>query len=483
MKGKTMFAKIFGINVLSMLVCIIIFGSTQMVLVTNYLTKQNEEYLSKNIETVVSMINDNMPTEIIGNVVNGFSSATGSYIMVIDNRGRAIIKSKNNDLVNNMPMYIDKAYTKTVLSGERNSMIGTMGNLFSETMFTLQMPIVGKDGNVFGAVSVSRPIPEHQKVKYDLFKILLMSMVIIMATSLALSYFLAKRFSVPMKNISNSTKEFAKGNFAVRVDNKTENSNILEIAELAQAFNNMVCELEKAEEIKSTFISDVSHELRTPMTTIGGFVSGILDKTIPPERQSEYLKIVHSEINRLSRLVNTFLDITRLQSDKMTMNKTNFDINELIRIGIISLESRIEEKKIDVEVELEEESCFAYADKDSIARVITNLLDNAVKFTNAGGKITVSVSTRQHEVIVSVKNTGRGISSEQIDMIFNRFYKEDKARSENKNGTGIGLYLVKNILLAHGKDIAVKSNKGEYAEFIFRLDKGKNKNINNTSQN
>ena len=276
-----------------------------------------------------------------------------------------------------------------------------------------------------------------------------------------------------MKNITHTTREFAKGNFAARVAPYTERSEILEISELAEAFNSMAADLEKAEEIKNAFVSDVSHELRTPMTTIGGFVSGILDGTIPADRQEEYLTIVRDEISRLSRLVNTFLDITRLQSDKTIINMTNFDITELIRIAIIGLEQKIEAKNINVELSLEEENCYAYADRDSITRVITNLIDNAVKFTNPDGNITISVTTRQRDIFISVRNTGNGIPKEQLGMIFQRFYKTDKSRSENREGTGIGLYLVKNILNAHGRDITVDSREGEYTEFVFSLAKGK----------
>lgn len=470
-----MFSRILSINIVSMLACIVVLGSMQMVLLTNYITKQSEDYLSKNAETIVKLISGNMPVDTLNGIVNGFSGVTGSYILVMDKNGRVMSGTANSSLTyDGTPLYIDKEYTRTVLSGQKNVMIGTMGRLFRETMFTLQIPVMSSDGEaVVGAVSVSRPIPEHQKIKYDMFRTLFTLMIFVAATVFALSYILAKRFSVPMHNMSETTREFAKGNFAARTDESAVNSNIYEIAELAEAFNVMAADLEKAEEIKNSFISDVSHELRTPMTTIKGFVGGILDDTIPEDKQKEYLKIVYDEISRLSRLVNTFLDITRLQSDKMTLNKINFDINEVIRLCIIKLDNKIEKRAINVELNFETESCFVFADKDSITRVLTNLLDNAAKFTDEGGKITVSVGFLQHDVTVSVKNSGCGISEENQAMIFNRFYKADKSRSENKEGTGIGLYLVKNILRAHGKDISVSSVEGEYAEFMFRLERGK----------
>ncbi len=478
MNRQSMFSRIFTINIISVLLCILVLGSTETVLMTNYITRQSEDYLSKNAETIRSMIQGNISTEGLSNLINGFARAMGCYIIVFDAQSRVIACSTQSHLVRKPPVFLNGDSTRAVLSGHQNSTIGTLGGIFDETMFTLQMPIKDNAGATVGAVSMSRPIPEHQKMKYDLIKMLLFSSVVIIIFLLILTYFMASKISVPIRRISESTKEFAKGNFSVRVEEDADEATVYEIAELAEAFNNMAAELEKSEEIKNAFISDVSHELRTPMTTIGGFVSGMLDDTIPQEKQKEYLKIVYDEVNRLSRLVNSFLDITRLRSDKMDLKMTSFDINELIRIVIIGLESKLEERKIEVELNLDTESCYVFGDRDCIMRVVTNLLDNAVKFTYDGGNITVTVTQLQHEVKISIRNTGCGISEDQKQMIFQRFYKADKSRSLNKGGTGIGLYLVKNILSAHGKNITVESVEGQYAEFIFTLDKGKHRRRN-----
>lgn len=473
MKTRSMFSKILTINIVSMIVTIIILGSTQMILMTNYVAKYNEDYLKSHAETIANMLNGTIPIDALNSTVHGFARATGSCIFVFDKKGNVISNSGRSDFIDVVPKYISEEYTKVVLSGQRYSAIGTMGNLFKETMFTLQIPVIGESGEVLGAVSLSRPIPEHQKMKNDLLRILFISILIIAALSIMMSYLLAKNVSVPIKDIRDTTKKFAKGDFSERVGKHAENSRISEISELAEAFNNMATELEKAEEIKNSFISDVSHELRTPMTTISGFIAGILDDTIPPEQQSEYLKIVYDETNRLSRLVNTFLDITRLQSDKMVLKRSNFDINELIRIAVIGVEGRLEEKKIDALLDFESEKCYVNADKDSIIRVVTNLIDNAVKFTDIGGKITVTTYKKQRSVYIKVRNTGCGISKEQLPFIFERFYKTDRSRSINKEGTGIGLYLAKNIITAHGRQIKAESVEGEYAEFVFSLDDGK----------
>lgn len=222
-----------------------------------------------------------------------------------------------------------------------------------------------------------------------------------------------------------------------------------------------------------SFISDVSHELRTPMTTIGGFIDGMLDDTIPPEKQKTYLKIVKDEVTRLTRLVNTFLDITRMQSDKVNLVISDFDINEVIRLIIIGLGNKIDAKNLEINLIFDRDVSYVRADADKIKMVLTNLFDNAIKFTNDKGTITIETLPKGGEVQISVHNTGVGIPAEQQKIIFERLYKVDKSRSINKEGTGIGLYIVKSMLAAHGKDIKVDSVEGEYARFTFSLDKGR----------
>ena len=473
MFGKTIFSRIFIINIISVLVCIIILGSMQTVLVTNYISRQSEEALGKNADSIVALIQNNITMDSLRNILSGFSRSSQSHIMVIDDKGNVLVNTGDSGFVHDVPAYINGEYSRAVLAGQRNSIIGTMGGIFSETMFTLQVPVMGSNDRPMGAVFISIPIPEQQKMNHELFRILLFSTVAVIIVSFLLSYMLAKRFSMPIKSIRNSAKEFAQGHLDARVGETATKSDIGEIAELAETFNNMAFELEKVEDIRKSFISDVSHELRTPMTTISGFVYGMLDDTIPPDKQKEYLKIVYDEVTRLSRLVNTFLDISRMQSDKMVMHKTNFDINETIRLTIIGLERRLEEKRINVRLNFDSDSCYVRADSDSIKRVLTNLLDNAVKFTNENGEISVTVKPKQQEVYVSVRNTGCGIPAEQQQMVFERLYKVDQSRSVNREGTGIGLYLVRSIIRAHGKNIRVNSVEGEFAEFIFSLDRGK----------
>ncbi len=471
--GKTVFARILLINIAVVMVCLSLLGSMQLFLVTKYIYRQSEEELGRNAESVVGLIQSNISAENLQTILDGYSRSNQEHVMVVDSRRKVIINTMGSGFCNENPKFIPAEFSRVVLKGEKTSEIGNMGGLFRETMFTLQVPVKDSHDNTQGAVFISIPIPEQQRVAREFSKILVTSAILVLIVSVIFSYALSKLISMPIKSIRVSAKAFARGELDARVGEEATRSGISEISELAGTFNDMAEKLEKADDTRKTFISDVSHELRTPMTTISGFVNGILDDTIPPERQKEYLEIVNSEVRRMSRLVNTFLDISRMQSGKLAIQMQNFDINEAIRLTVIGLGTRLEEKKIRVSLEFEHEVCYVYADADSIRRVLTNLLDNAVKFTDAEGEISVAVNTKGHEVIVSVMNTGCGIPEEQRKMIFERLYKVDKSRSINKEGTGIGLYLVKNIIQAHGKQICVESVENEYAKFIFSLDKGK----------
>lgn len=480
---RTILSRLFIINIVSVLVGIITLTTLEFTLVSQYMAHTREQSLKDNAKSVASIINSGMSLNNLQLFLTNFSRSTNTNILIINKRREVELSASAENKINTNIKTIPPEFCAKVLSNEEHVEMGTMNGLFSEAMFTLQIPAVNPaDGSVAGAVFISKAMPELIHLNHELLSISAFCLLIVSIVSFGLSYTLSKRISKPIKEIGISAKEFAKGNFERRVEvNADDSGGISELDELAITFNNMAYELEKFEDIRMSFISDVSHELRTPMTTISGFVDGILDDTIPPERQKEYLRIVHDEVNRLSRLVNSFLDITRMRSDKLVLDITNFDINEMIRLTVINLERRIEEKEIQVNIEFCAESCIVKADFDSIKRVLMNLLDNAVKFTNQGGTIAVAVNVKQQDVWISVRNTGMGIPAEQQQIIFERFYKVDKSRSVNKEGTGLGLYIVNNILKAHGRSIRVNSVENEYTEFVFSLAKGK-EGVKNTEK-
>lgn len=243
-----------------------------------------------------------------------------------------------------------------------------------------------------------------------------------------------------------------------------------EIGQLAISFNNMATSLATTEVARRSFTANVSHELRTPMTTIAGFIDGILDGTIPPEKRDDYLKIVSEEIKRLSRLVRSMLNIARIEAGELELRPDLFDVNDTVIRTVFTFEQPLEAKNIEVRG-LDGGKVMVEADPDLIHQVVYNLIENAVKFCNEGGFIDVNYSEDDSYTSVGIRNTGDGIPKDEIPHIFDRFYKADKSRSRDKGGAGLGLHIVRSIVNLHGGDIIVRSVEGEYCEFVFTIPK------------
>ncbi|MBE6537034.1 MAG: HAMP domain-containing histidine kinase [Ruminococcaceae bacterium] len=291
----------------------------------------------------------------------------------------------------------------------------------------------------------------------------------VMLAAVVAVYLITERIVNPLKSISKATKKFAKGDFSARVAICGHD----EIAELGESFNQMAESLDNLEKMRNSFLANVSHDLRTPMTTIAGFIDGITSGAIPPEKHNYYLGIISDEVHRLSRLVSDLLDVSRLESGERKFNFTNFDIAEMARIILISFEQKISDKRLDVIFESDEDSMFVTADKDAIHQVMYNLMHNAIKFSEHGGKLAIYISRGENKRIrISVYNEGQGISKKELPLIFDKFYKTDKSRGLDKSGVGLGLYICQTIVKSHGEEIHAESPNESGAEFWFMLKEG-----------
>ena len=304
----------------------------------------------------------------------------------------------------------------------------------------------------------------------DLLEVIIKTIVIailwVLLAALIAVYFISEKVIGPLKEISKAAKRFASGRFDVRVPVRGSD----EVAELAVAFNNMAEYLDNYDTMRNTFMSNVSHDLRSPMTSISGFIDGILDGVIPPEKHKYYLQIVSAEVKRLSRLVSSLLDLSRIQAGERKFVATPFDICEMAREILISFEKKIEEKKLEVFFGPDSEKFIVLADRDSIYQTLYNLCDNAIKFSSESGKFRVSIKKlKSKKILVSVFNEGQGIADADMPYIFDRFYKSDKSRGLNKSGTGLGLFIAKTIIEAQGEEIWAESVYGKNCTFHFTL--------------
>lgn len=354
---------------------------------------------------------------------------------------------------------------RNILNGYEICKTGIIDELYDgQTMLSVGAPLEYR-GTIVGGVYINQPLPEIRSTYSDMFYRLIGIILVALLFSMILFYFISKKITTPIQEINMAVTEFAKGDFSKRVDYDAQD----ELGELSANINNMASSLANLENMRSGFISDVSHELRTPMTTISGFVEGILDGTIDESERDKYLEIVLSESKRLSRLVTDLLSLTRMENPDVKLNYSSFDINDLTCQALLKFEKSIEEKNISVDLDLPEDRVMVKADRDTITQVLINLLNNAVKFVSLNGTIGVRIWRHQTRCYVEIKNSGEGIEPEKLKYIWDRFYKTDTSRSVDKSGFGLGLYIVKNIIKKHGEKIWADSTVGEFAAFTFSL--------------
>lgn len=312
-------------------------------------------------------------------------------------------------------------------------------------------------------------ITSEQSIRSGLkhvYEIVWLSAIVAVIVAAIIIYYFAKKIIInPLNEINIAARRLARGDVGKRV-NITSND---EIGELAHSFNVMAESIEESDKNRRDFISNVSHELRSPITSIKGFVAGILDGVIPKDKENYYLNIVYDEIRRLSRLVIDLLDISAMEEGKFKLNMVEFDINILIKQCIAKFDGKIRNKGVNVEVTFGREHEFVYADRDRLIQVLTNIIDNAMKYSNDNGNIKITTNDKGSKVYVSVFNNGPLLKDEELARIWDRFYKSDKART-NKDSTGLGLPIVRLILAQHGEDIWV-NNEQDGVRFTFTISK------------
>lgn len=470
MRRKKIFFRTFTVTMALFIVSFIVTGTLLFGFMGGYFTSRYEEDLDNIARQVIDTTlyvgtNRQVPAEIYRRNIYAIAQSTGTEIFVVDAEGDLILTTVSNFTGNIRPIF-----TKEVLSGNEETYHGTLGGIYKTDMLTVARPISYME-QVAGGVLVSIPTPEITRIRMEIIRIFIYNVLIVGTIAVICVYIYSKRISEPLRQLNEAAKMIAGGNFKHRVNIDADD----ELAELGETFNHMAESIDQLENMRSSFIANVSHDLRTPMTTIIGFVEGIMDGTIPEERQNRYLSIVLDESKRLSRIVTDLLDLSKLEQGSFGIEPKEFDINELIRLNIIKAEKRITEKNIRLTVGFASEHLVVEADKDAIQRVLTNLFDNAIKFTQEGGFMDVQAGTKDGKAFVSIQNSGMGIEKKDLLHIFDRFYKTDKSRSKDKNGAGLGLYIVKSILQTHGENIWAESKPGEYTRFSFTLKQAEEK--------
>lgn len=395
------------------------------------------------------------------------SQITGNQILISDTSGVVILCSDMNIACDHLGRQIDPAVFMTMRSSNGFNQMTNLYGFYDTPHYVVAEPInTVDDTGVMGYVFVTSDSATLVEGWYTFVWVFIAAAAAVMMLALLMTLMISKRMAQPLDEMARAARKFEHGDFSARVE---EDGRTDEVGALVSAFNSMADSLETSEQRRNEFIANVSHELKTPMTTIAGFADGILDGTIPKEEEDKYLATIAEETRRLSRLVRSMLDLSKLESAGIDLaRRREFDVSETIISTLLSFESRATAKELDVDLQLPEDHINVVGDPDAITRVLYNLMDNAVKFAAPGSILCISLWKSDGKAYISVRDTGETIPESDLPLIFDRFHKSDRSRSLDRDGVGLGLYLVKSILDAHGEDIAVTSRDG-VTEFVFTL--------------
>ena len=438
----------------------------------NYLINEYRDGMDRNADEVVRAASALSMSESINSwdlrmVITSMASSSGDHIFVTDSGGIVVLCSDKQLVCPHIGVQMSQNVMWLLQDNGSIDQLTNLDGFYSGTRFVVAKPINPSGGQVLGYVFVSCDTTSIVGAYRSFIWVGIAVLAAVMMIALLVTLAYSKKMAEPLDEMAVASRKFAHGDFSVRVDNKDKRTD--EVGALIDSFNEMADSLENSEARRREFIGNISHELRTPMTTIAGFADGILDGTIPKSEEDKYLAAIADETRRLSRLVRSMLDVSQLQarvSDKT--RRRDFDLTELILQTLLSFETRANEKKLDMDLQLPEDHIMVYADPDAITQVIYNLVDNAVKFAYESSVITVLLYKNSGKAYVSIKDRGDTIPEDDLPLVFDRFHKSDRSRSMDKDGVGLGLYLVKTIINSHDEDIAVTSRDG-VTEFVFTL--------------
>ena len=469
---RSTFSRTFFSAAMVLLMAMLLIGTSFQALVRDYLTDQAMEGL-KNDGNAISALASAYYTENVLNhedfLVNlsFVSQVSQADAVICDSTGRLVLCSRAPFGCSHQGLMVSRDFLQEVFQTGYVTSTGIIQGLYEEERFVAAVPITDGSGFGVGIVIVSSPMTQVTEILQKISDTYLFLSVMTVLLAVVVMSILARRQSKPLRDVAKAANAFGHGDLDARVQVDPKSPD--EVQDLALAFNNMASSLQQSEYQRQEFVANVSHELKTPMTTISGFVDGMLDGTIPENRHKHYMQMVSDETKRLSRLVRSMLDISRLQDqDIPEEKKSRFDLQELIGQVLITFEQKIDSKHLNVDVDFPGYPTYTHAGPDYITQVVYNLLDNAVKFCPEGGDLGVKIRIGGNKLYVSISNSGETIPPSELPLVFDRFHKLDKSRSQNRDGWGLGLYIVKTIVCRHGEDISVTSQHG-VTTFTFTL--------------
>lgn len=463
-KGLTL--KLIIIFSITILFIFVIIGVIISLWAKDYFMNERQKQM-RSEANIIQDIYSRDSIDAVTSQVDDISEEMNEDIILLDNIGipNVVSSNKYEYLVTKQHQLFTKEIDK-LRHNTGSSICEVQSTLFDKSSRVFLIPLYDGNSNLIQIVVISIPKSEFTKPVYAVFRIIWVLAFLAIVFLIFVIYFVSKKIIIkPLSYINVAADKISKGEADKRVQIRSND----EIGALAVSFNTMADSLQQVENNRRAFISNVSHELRSPITSIKGFVAGILDGVIPLDKEKYYLNIAYEEIQRLTRLINDLLDLSAIESGSFTLKFREVELNEIIRTTVIKFESIINEKKLKVDVCFSSDKIYVRADEDRLKQVLTNLIDNAMKYSKKNGKVNISTKVKGTKVLVSVHNNGESIAEEDLKHIWDRFYKSDKSRTQ-KVSTGLGLPIVRNILTLFGEDIWV-ANKDTGVTFTFTLTK------------
>lgn len=466
---KTFSSKFFAIYALTTFVIFLLLFGVFTQILTDYFVSGKYRNMLNEVNSIQTQykekyIKGNLDKQTFQSDIKNLSYHTNSRIMIVGLDNMVLLDTgipPNNTLDTRVSHeFIDRS-----LQGETVTVIGSFKPFETEPVIIVAATIF-IDGKPDGSIIMFSPYPSVKEDITYVYNLTLICLLVIMFVTFTATYVFSRSISQTFRSFNRAAKEIAGGNFSSRIEPNAFSSETLELAE---NMNYMAEELEKLEDLRKDFIANISHDFRSPLTSIRGYAQAIMDGTIPPERQDKYLNVILNETDRLTKLTNDILLLTKMENEVLKPEKEDFDLHETIRNVLFQFEQKIIEKDINMTLLIEQQDIYVNADFNQINRIITNLLDNAIKFCSSGDEIIIETSLQNDKVLITVKDTGPGIPEEDIKHIWTRFHKADRSRGKDKKGVGLGLSIVREIIKAHGETIEVYSQLGKGTTFVFSL--------------
>jgi len=464
---KTIFHKFAFIYILIFLISFILIIIGVRTVLDIYFVRQQTDSIVERVSNYEALVNNRYLNAINLTVLQEqlmlLDGYTGADIWLFTENGEMYSTQDNPEPIDLAKYPEIGSDINTVFTGKTTSREVYDENLYSDRTLRVGYPFT--IGETRYAMFINVPMPEIEDMISKVSVIIFFSLSISGILAVILIFLITRRMGYEIQVINDAAKYISEGNF----DKKIIINRKDELGELATSFNLMADELNQQEKTKRMFISSLSHDLRTPLTNIKGYTRGMLDGTIEADKQERYLKIVLSESDRLIKMINDLLDLSKMESGALVLNKTDFDLSEMILNVLDSFEQVIVNKHIKLTVDLSHERALAHGDVASMQRVVFNLVDNATKFVEEGGSISIRTELKGDKYYVGISNTGRVLSEEELKVIWDRFSKLDKSRGLEKKSSGLGLSIVKEIIKAHHEQIEVYSTEEIGVAFIFTI--------------